>query len=130
VEFPDSVYGRDYVLTMLKRCQPLMLEVKLKRLAYAYIIGFAACAISISLANRHDGRHFSLLFALLLGISSSMPGKGLVPVHMLLAAALLPSVFVLAEILRSKASWIRWLGYGAWILLAAASLLWFPPPNI
>ena len=49
---------------------------------------------------------------------------------MSLAAVLLSVVFVMAEALRTRNSWLRWLGYGLWAVLAIASILWFKPPAI
>ncbi len=105
----------------------------MKRLVFAYLIGLAACFISISIANRPHVGHFNHLFWALLGISSAAADVGrqrVAPIHLALAAALLSLLFVLAEAFRSRDSWLRWLGYGLWALLAVASLFWFTPPNI
>jgi hypothetical protein len=56
--------------------------------------------------------------------------QGVAPTDLAIAAALLSLLFVLAEGLRSRDSWLRWLGYGLWALLAVSSLFWFTPPNI
>lgn len=103
----------------------------MKRLVYAYLIGVAACLASVWLAYRPGVGRWNLLFAGVLGISSRVSaGRPTAPAYIGLAVALLSLLFVLAEALRSRGSWVRWLGYGVWVLLVVASLLWFPPPNI
>jgi len=105
----------------------------MKRLVFAYLIGLAACFISVCIANRPTAGHVNFLFAALLGISSTVANVGhqhVAPTQMALAAALLSLVFILAEALRSRDTWPRWLGWGLWALLAVASLFWFRPPNI
>lgn len=105
----------------------------MKRFVFAYLIGLAACFISVSIANRPNARHVNFLFGALLGISSTVANVGhqrMAPTQMALAAALLSLLFILAEALRARDSWPRWLGYGLWALLAVASLFWFTPPNI
>jgi hypothetical protein len=105
----------------------------MKRFVYTYLIGLAACVISISTAYRPKVGRWNLLFAAVLGISSRMAdaaGRRMVPAYMALVIALLSSLFVLAEALRSRDSWLRWLGYGLWVLLAVATFVWVAPPNI
>lgn len=103
----------------------------MKRLVYAYLVGLAACVISV--AYRPQVGRWNLLFAAVLGISSRVAdaaGSRMVPGYMALAIALLSLLFVLAEALRSRGSWLRWAGYGLCALLAVALLWWFAPPNI
>jgi hypothetical protein len=105
----------------------------MKRLVYAYLVGLAACVISVSLGYRPDVGRWNLLFAAVLGISSraaDAAGRRMAPAYMAVAVALLSSLFALAEALRSRHSWLRWLGYGLWLLLAVASFVWVAPPNI
>lgn len=105
----------------------------MKRLVYAYVIGLAACLVSIWVAYRPQVGRWNLLFAAVLGISSRLSGSvghRLAPASMALAVALLSLLFVLAEALRSRDSWVRWVGYGLWVVLAVALLGWFAPPNI
>jgi hypothetical protein len=107
---------------------------RVKRLVFAYLIGLAACFVSMSIANRPNANHWSILYAALLGMSSTVADAAqhqrVAPTDWALAAALLSLLFVLVEGLRSRNSWLRWLGYGLWAVLAAASLFWFTPPNI
>ena len=103
------------------------------RLVYAYLIGLAACFISFSVANRPSGGHWNTLFAALLGMSVTVAnafGKQSTTVPTVFAAAALSLVFVLAEALRARSSWLRWMGYALWVLLAVATCWWFAPPNI
>ena len=103
------------------------------RLVYAYLIGLAACFISFSVANRPHGGHWNTLFAALLGISATVAnafGQRGMTIPTVLAAAVLSLVFVAAEALRSRGSWLRWTGYALWVLLAVATFWWFAPPNI
>jgi Na+(H+)/acetate symporter ActP len=104
----------------------------MKRLVFAYLIGLAACLISVWVANRPNAGHVNFLFAALLGISSTVANVGHqhAASQMTLAAAVLSLLFILAEALRSRDTWTRWLGWGLWALLAVASLFWFRPPNI
>jgi hypothetical protein len=105
----------------------------MKRLIFAYLIGLAACFISVAVVNRPTAKHVSFLYAALLGISSTAADVGnqrAAASHLALAAALVSLLFVLAEALRSRGSWLRWTGYGLWVLLAFASLFWFSPPSI
>jgi hypothetical protein len=106
----------------------------MKRLVFAYLIGLAACFVTMSIVNRPSVRHFNMLYWALLGTSSTVADAAqhqrVAPMDLALAAALLSLLFVLAEGLRSRDSWLRWLGYGLWALLAAASLFWSTPPNI
>jgi hypothetical protein len=105
----------------------------MKRLVFAYLIGLAACFISIAVVNRPNVKHVSFLYAAMLGVSSTAADLGhhrVGPTHLALAAALVSLLFVLAEGLRARGSWVRWTGYGLWALLAVASLFWFTPPNI
>jgi hypothetical protein len=89
------------------------------------------CAATVEIANRISGRYVSVLYAVLLGISST-PGDvahqraGIL--GMGLAAVIVSAVFVVAESLRSRDSWLRWLGYGMWVVLVVAAFLWFRPP--
>lgn len=95
----------------------------MKRLVYAHLIGLAACVVSIWVAYRPQVGRRNLLFAAVLGISSRLSdaaGHRLAPVSMALAIALLSLLFVLAEALRSRGSWVRWLGYGLCVVLAVA----------
>jgi predicted ferric reductase len=104
-----------------------------KRLIYAYLIGLAACFISFSVANRPHGGHWNTLVAALLGMSATIAnafGQRSMTVPTVFAAAVLSLVFVLAEALRSRSSWLRWAGYALWVLLAVATFWWFAPPNI
>jgi Ca2+/Na+ antiporter len=104
-----------------------------RRLIYAYLIGLAACFISFSVAHRPHGDHWNTLFAALLGMSATVAdlfGQRSLAIPTIFAAAVLALVFVLAEALRARRSWIRWVGYGLWILLAVATFWWFAPPNI
>lgn len=104
-----------------------------RRLVCAYLIGVAACSISIWAANRPQGGHWNILFEALLGMAASVADvfhKSSVNGFFVPAAAVLPLVFVLAEALRSRSSWLRWSGYAVWILLAVATFWWFLPPNI
>jgi hypothetical protein len=104
----------------------------MKRLVYAYSIGLATCFISVSIANYRPSGRVSILPGVLLGISSRVvnaTGRR-TPAYMALAAALVSSLFVLADALRSRDSWLRWLGYGLWGLIAFASIIWITPPNI
>jgi hypothetical protein len=106
---------------------------KLKRLSFAYLGGLAACFISLSIVNRPNAKHINLLYSALLGLSSTAADIGhqrVGPIHVALAAALLSLLFILAEALRSRDSWLRWTGYGLWALLAVASFWWFTPPYI
>jgi len=103
------------------------------RLLYAYLIGLAACFISFSVANRPHGGHWNTLFAALLGMSATVAnafGQRSMTIPTVFAAAVLSLVFVLAEALRSRGSWLRWAGYALWLLLAVATFWWFAPPNI
>ena len=103
------------------------------RLIYAYLIGLAACFISFSIAHRPNAGHCNTLFAALLGISSAIAdafGQRSLVIPTVFAAAVLALVFVIAEILRSRRSWLRWAAYGLWVLLAVATFWWFVPPNI
>lgn len=105
----------------------------MKRLVYAYLIGLAACFVSISIAYRPQGSYWNILFAALLGISGTAAdifGQQSMTVPMVLAAAVLSLIFVAAEVLRSRGTWLRWVGYGLWVVLAIASFVWFAPPNI
>ena len=104
----------------------------MKRSIFAYLIGLAACFISIAVAN-HPINRISFLYAALLGLSSTAADVGhqrMAPAHLALAAALLSLLFVLAEALRGRQSWLRWPGYGLWLLLVIASVFWFSSPNI
>lgn len=106
---------------------------KVMRLVYAYLIGLAACSISFSVANRPHGGHWNTLFAALLGMSTTVAnafGQRSMTGPTVFAAALLSLVFVLAEAVRSRGSWLRWAGYALWVLLAIATFWWFAPPNI
>ena len=107
---------------------------RVARFIFAYLIGLAACFISLSVANRPHGGHWNLLFAASLGISSMLAGalgqQAMSVVSIVPAVALLSLVFLAAEVLRSRGSWLRWIGYGLWVLLAVATLCWFLPPNI
>jgi hypothetical protein len=103
------------------------------RLVYAYAVGLAACFVSFSVANRPHGAHWNILFAALLGMSSTLANafsERSMTVPTVFAAALLSLIFVLAEALRSRGSWLRWAGYAFWVLLAVATFWWFAPPNI
>jgi fucose 4-O-acetylase-like acetyltransferase len=105
----------------------------MKRLFFTFLAGLLICAVTIGIADRINGRYWSVLYAALLGISSTMGDlahlrAGTVP--MALAGVLLSAVFVVAEVLRSRNSWLRWVGYGFWAVLAIATLLWFKPPVI
>jgi hypothetical protein len=105
----------------------------MKRLVFAYLIGWATCVITIFIANRPNLNHFSFLYFGLLGLSSGaadLRTQRMSPAHLVFAVALISMLFILAEALRSRGSWLRWLGYGLWALLAAAALFWFTPPNI
>jgi len=105
---------------------------KLKHLVYAYLIGMAASLLSASIANH--AAHWNTLFAAILGIASAISGAfsqaSLGPASVVMAAALVSVVFLIAEALRSTDSWLRWMGYAIWFLLAVASFVWFVPPNI
>ena len=103
------------------------------RLVYAYLIGLAACFISSSVASRPNWGHWNTLFAALLGMSATVAnalGQRSMTVPTVFAAVVLSLVFVLAEALRARSSWLRWMGYALWVLLAVATFWWFVPPNI
>jgi len=105
----------------------------MKRLVLAYLIGLTTCFVSVSIANRPTSTHVNLLFGALLGISSSVADAGhqrMGLAHAVLAAFALSLLFVLAETLRSRSSWIRWMGYGLWLVLIVAGLFWFKSPAI
>jgi len=105
----------------------------MKRLAFSFLAGLLICAVTIGITNRINGRYVSALYAALLGISSTtgdVANQRAGILHMALAAVLLSAVFVVAEALRTRNSWLRWLGYGLWAVLAIASILWFKPPAI
>lgn len=105
----------------------------MKRFVYAYLIGLAVCLGSVWLAYRPQVGRWNFLFAAILGISSRVAdavGRQWLPLATAFTVALLPSLFMLAEALRSRGSRVRWVGHGLWVLLAVASLWWFPPPNI
>jgi hypothetical protein len=105
----------------------------MKRLSFTFLAGLLICAITVGIANRINGRYVSALYAALLGISSTTGDLGNQRagiVHMALAAVLISAMFVVAEALRLRSSWLRWLGYGLWAVLAIASILWFKPPAI
>ena len=105
----------------------------MKRLLFAFFGGLLTCAVTAGVVSRISGKYVSALYAALLGISSTTGDAAhqhVGIVHMALAAVLLSAVFVVAEALRSRNSWLRWLGYGLWAVLAIASLLWFKPPAI
>lgn len=106
---------------------------RMKRLAYAYLVGLAACFISFSVAHRPHAGYWNTLFAALLGISATVAkafGQQTLTIPTAFAAAVVALVFVLAEALRARRSWLRWVGYGLWGLLAVATLWWFKPPSI
>lgn len=105
----------------------------MKRLFFTFLAGLLICAVTLAIANRINGRYVSALYAALLGISSTtgdLANQRAGIVHMSLAAVLLSVVFVVAEALRTRSSWLRWLGYGLWAVLAIASIVWFKPPAI
>jgi len=105
----------------------------MKRLSFTFLAGLLVCAVTVGIANRINGRYVSALYAALLGISSTtgdVAHQRAGIVQMGLAAVLLSAVFVVAEVLRSRNSWLHWVGYGLWTVLAIAVLLWFKPPVI
>jgi hypothetical protein len=108
--------------------------LRVMRFVFAYLIGLAACFISVSIAHWPHGSRWNLLFAASLGISSTVAGvlgrQAMSAVSIVPAVAVLSLVFLAAELRRSRGSWLRWIGYGVWALLAVALLWWFPPPNI
>jgi len=104
-----------------------------KRLSFAFLAGLLVCALTMEIARRTNGRYMSTLYAALLGISATIGDvahqrAGII--QWVLAAVLISTLFAVAEALRSRASWLRWLGYVLWAILAIASLLWFKPPTI
>ena len=105
----------------------------MKRLFFTFLAGLLTCTVTVGVANWINGKYVSALYAALLGISSTTADAARQhagAVHMILAAVLLSAVFVLAEVLRLRTSWLRWVGYGLWAVLVIASLLWFKPPAI
>jgi hypothetical protein len=106
----------------------------MKRLFFTFLAGLLTCALTISIANLLGGKYWSSLYAALLGISSTTAdmahqraaGIG----AMALAASLVSVFFVLAEALRSRNSWLRWVGYLLWAMIALASLWWSRSPAI
>jgi len=91
------------------------------------------CSVSVGVAHQINGRYVSALYAVLLGLSATAGDLSHQPTgafEMSLAVLLVSTVFVLAESLRLRRSWLRGVGYGMWVGIAAASLLWFKPPAI
>ena len=105
----------------------------MKRLFYAYLIGLLTCFLTIAIVSRMGARYVSVLYMALLGLSST--AGDIVHQHVgfgyqILAAGLLSCFFLLAEFFRTRDSWLRWFGFGLWLLLIVASLWWFLPPPI
>jgi hypothetical protein len=105
----------------------------MKRLSFIFLGGLLICAVTVGIVDKTNGRYVSALYAALLGISSTigdLANQRAGIVHMGFAAVLISAMFVVAEAFRLRRSWLRWLGYGLWAVLAIASILWFKPPAI